>query len=225
MKSSSIHSDIVNYGTAALSETITAYLKVESSFNICGYTVEKEFRKGRKHYLNKPLVDFNELEETFPQTEYSLFIAVGNNYTRERIYSEAKKNGYTFLSHISPKAMLDVEITFGDNVFVTESSNIQPFVDIGSNTIITGSKIGHHSKIGNHVMLSCSTIGGGVKIGDYSFLGLNSAIQHNIVIGEKNIIGMGSTINKNTKINEVYTSYESTRKRNISADQICDNYL
>jgi sugar O-acyltransferase (sialic acid O-acetyltransferase NeuD family) len=225
MKSSSKYPNLVIFGTARLSELITAYLKIETSFKICGYSIEKEYINNRKIFLDKPLVDFGELENAFPPSEYSLFIAVGNNYTRERIYTESKEKGYSFMSHISPKAVQDVDVSFGENVFVTESANLQPFVRIGNNTIITGSKIGHHAKVGNHVMLSCSTIGGGVKIGDYSFLGLNSAVQHDTVIGERNIIGMGCSIHKNTKANEVYTSNSSTIKRKITADQISHNYL
>lgn len=225
MATSSKHSKIVIFGNGRLAETITAYFEVESSFKICGYTVEKEHKNQQESFLNKPLVDFEELEKNFPPSKYSLFIAVGNNYTRERIYSESKKRAYSFVSHISPKAVQDVGIKLGENVFVTESSNLQPFVEIGNNTIITGSKIGHHTEIGNHVMLSCSTIGGGAKIGDFSFLGLNSAVQHDTVIGEKNIIGMGSNISHDTEDNEVYTTKNSTIKRSISADHISKKYL
>lgn len=225
MNSSSKHTNIIIFGSERLAETISAYLQVESNFTICGYTTETEFRNKQNSFLDKPLLDFNELEKEFPPTEYSLFIAVGNNYTRERIYTESKKKGYSFMSHISPKAMQDVDISYGENVFVTESSNLQPYVEIGNNTIITGSKIGHHTKIGNHVMLSCSTVGGGVSIGDYSFLGLNSAVHHDTVIGEKNIIGMGSNISHDTNDNEVYTTKNSTVKRSVSADKIRTKYL
>lgn len=225
MKSISKHSNIIIFGTGSLSEMITAYLKVESNFSICGYTIEKEYKSQRNSFLDKPLVDFEELENNFPPSKYSLFIEVGNNYARERIYTESKKKGYSFMSHISPKALQDVGLTFGEKVFVTESSNLQPFVKIGSNTIITGSKIGHHSKIGNHVMLSCSTVGGGVNIGDYTFLGLKSAIKHDTVIGSKNIIGVGCNISHNTKKNEVYTTKNSTVKRSVTCDHISDKYL
>ena len=129
------------------------------------------------------------------------------------------------ISHVTESVTHWDDLKFGENVLISGISSLQPFVKVGDNTFIIGSKIGHHSIIGNHTLLSCTTLGGNVKIGDYSFLGLNSAVQHDTVIGEKNIIGMGSNISQNTKKNEVYTANNSTVKRSVSTDQIKTKYM
>ncbi|MDZ7719004.1 MAG: hypothetical protein U5K72_09335 [Balneolaceae bacterium] len=225
MKSSNKHFKVIIFGIGRLSELVTTFLEKETGHTIAGYCVEKNFKTDTSEFKGVPIVSFEKLLETFNPYEFKLFIAVGNNYVRERIYNQSKEMGYSMISHITESVTHYSDLEFGENVLISGITSLQPFVKVGSNTIIFGSKIGHHSNIGSHVMLSCTTIGGGVKIGDYSFLGLNSAIQHDTVIGEKNIIGMGCNISHNTKENQVYSTNDSTIKRVVSAEQMSKKYL
>ncbi len=218
-------SQVVIYGIGGLSELVTAFLEKETNFSIAAYCIERKFIKERRHFLDKPVVEFEKISDRFPPSDFKLFIATGNNYVRERIFTESKEKGYSMISHVTESVTHWDDLEYGENVLISGISSLQPFVTVGDNTFIIGSKIGHHTIVGNHALLSCTTLGGNVKIGDYSFLGLNSAVQHETVIGEKNIIGMGCTINHDTKENEVYTAHEATVKRSISADQIRDKYL
>ena len=218
-------SKLIVFGTGDISELITTFLKKESHYSIAGYCVEESFKKNTQNFLGAPVVSFEELSERFPPSKFKLFIAIGNNYVRERIFTESKEKGYSMISHVTESVTHWDDLKFGENALISGISSLQPFVKVGDNTFIIGSKIGHHSIIGNHTLLSCTTLGGNVKIGDYSFLGLNSAVQHDTVIGEKNIIGMGSNISQNTKKNEVYTANNSTVKRSVSTDQIKTKYM
>lgn len=219
-------SKIIVFGIARLSEVITTFLEKESDYTIAGYCIESEFMNNDTDtFMGRPVVAFELLEGRFPPNEFKLFVAVGNNYVRKRIFTESKQKGYSMVSHITESVTHWDDLVYGENVLISGISSLQPFVKVGDNTIIFGSKIGHHSTVGDHVMLSCSTIGGGVKIGDYSFLGLDSAVQHDTVIGEKNIIGMGCNISHNTKSNEVYSTKNSTTKRSVAAEKISKKYL
>src|SRR5690606_4756012 len=100
----------------------------------------------------------------------------------------------------------------GENVFISEDTAIQPFVEIGNNTILIGARIGHHSIIGSNVLLSLSFVGANCKIGNNSFIGLNSAIKPGVSIGNFNIIGMGCNIIKNTKDREVYSAPKAQKR-------------
>lgn len=217
--------NVIIYGIGGLSELVSAFLNTESDYNICGYCIESKYRNNLDTFNDKALIDFEELEDQYPPSEYSLFIAIGNNYVRERIFSESKRKGYSMISHITESVLYWHDLKVGENVLISGSSSLQPLVEVADNSIIIGSKIGHHTKIGRHTMLSCTTLGGNVTIGDYSFLGLNSAVQHKIEIGEKNIIGMGCNINYNTSPNEVYSSGKATVKRVVSSEQIKDSYI
>lgn len=225
MKPSSKHSNIIIFGIGGFSELVTAFLEKETDHFIAGYCVDKTFKGNTRKFNGYPVVSFEELLEKFPPSDFKLFIAIGNNYARERIFTESKEKGYSMISHITKSVTHWDDLEFGENVLISGISSLQPFVKVGDNTFIIGSKIGHHSEIGNHALLSCTTLGGNVKIGNYSFLGLNSAIQHDTAIGEKNIIGMGCNISHDTSENEVYTTKNSTVKRSISADQISKKYL
>lgn len=218
-------SKLIVFGTGDISELITTFLKKESNYSIAGYCVEESFKKNIKKFHGAPVVSFEKLSERYPPSEFKLFIAIGNNYVRERIFTESKKKGYTMISHVTESVTNWDDLEYGENVLISGISSLQPFVKVGDNTFIIGSKIGHHSIIGNHTLLSCSTLGGNVKVGDYSFLGLNSAVQHDTEIGRKNIIGIGCNINHDTGENEVYTANQSTVKRSISADQIKSKYM
>lgn len=216
---------VIIYGTGDLSELVTAFLEKESNYSIAGYCIERKFTKKTRHFLNKPVVEFEKLADQYPPFDFKLFIAVGNNYVRERIFTESKEKGYSMISHVTESVTHWDDLEYGENVLISGISSLQPFVKVGDNAFIIGSKVGHHTIIGNHTLLSCTTLGGNVKVGDYSFLGLNSAVQHDTEIGKKNIIGMGCNINQDTGENEVYTANQSTVKRSISADHIKTKYM
>lgn len=216
---------VIIFGTGNFSELATSFLEYDKKYTISGYCVESRFKIDDDTFNNLPVINFEEIVEKFPSNEYSLFIPIGNNYDRERLFTKAKSLGYSMISYITESVNRWYDLKFGENVFIVGNSGIEPIVEIGDNTIIIGSKIGHHAKIGNHVLLSCTTLGGNVKVGDYSFLGMNSAVKQNTVIAEKNIIGMGCNIDRDTNKNEVYSSTKSTIKRQVSAEQINENYI
>jgi sugar O-acyltransferase (sialic acid O-acetyltransferase NeuD family) len=183
-------------------------------------------------YLDKQLnsdktediIPFEKLQEKFKAEDYDLFIAVGNNIVRERIFNSAKQKGYKLATYISSKASTWDNLKTGDNCFIGEGSSIQPFVKLGNNTIIMETIIGHHCTIGNNILLSVCTLGGNVKVGNGSFLGMGSVVRQNVNIADKNIIGMGSIIDKNTEPNSVYTT-KTAIKRIASYDKIANIFL
>jgi sugar O-acyltransferase (sialic acid O-acetyltransferase NeuD family) len=218
-------SKVVIYGIGKFADYVSYVLSRDSMYEVSAFCIETGFKTENVQTLRGlPIVDFENVEQNFPSDEYRLFIAVGNNWVRERIFKISKRKGYSFISYVSTKAEFEGEKIYGENVYITTFSGIQPFVSIGDNTIVLASIIGHHSKIGNNVFLSCCTLGGNVKIGDNSFLGINSTVKQNVIIGRDNIIGMGSNITKNTNDYEVY-SEKPTSKRNISSEKIKYRYL
>ncbi|QIR36158.1 acetyltransferase [Tolypothrix sp. PCC 7910] len=216
---------IVIYGIGSFAEYVSYILSNDGEYDVVSLCVEAGVTvdKHRK-YQDLPIFSFENIEEYFSPVEYQFFIAVGNNWIRERIFNASKCKGYSLISYVSKKAITYENLECGENVFISEGSTIQPFVSIGNNTIIISSSIGHHSLIGNNVLLSCSYLAGNVSIGDNSFLGLNSMVKQNTMIGSNNIIGMGCNVTKNTGNDEVY-SVKTTSKRNISAKDFINKYL
>ena len=211
------------YGVGGLADYAAYVFENDSDYEVVGACIEKNYLDKNPQDL-KNIKVYEKIEDQLLQEHTYLFIAVGNNVVRERIYQMSKQKGIKMGTYISSKASTWANLDIGDNCFIGEGSVIQPFVKIGSNTILFGARIGHHCLIGDHVLLSGPTIGGNVKIGNYSFLGLNSVVLQNLEIGPKNIIGMGVSIKSSTSEGEVYSS-ATFIKRKVKFDDISKNYL
>lgn len=211
-----INKKLVIYGVGSFAEYAEYLFENDSQYSVKGYCMEKSFLENQENKIyNKQVTVFEELEKKFSPEHYHLFIAVGNNVIRERIYSAAKEKGFKLATYLSSKAVYWDNLVIGENCFVGDGSVIQPFTEIGNNSIFFTVILGHHCKIGSHALLSGCTLGGSVQVGDYSFLGLHSSIKEKISIGNKNIIGMGVVIASNTQSNEIYSA-PTARKRNIT---------
>ena len=211
------------YGMGGLADYAAYVFENDSDFEVVGTCIEKNYLDKNPKDL-KNIKVYEEIEDQLHQEDTFLFIAVGNNIVRERIYQMSKQKRINMATYISSKALTWTNLDIGDNCFIGEGSVIQPFVKIGSNSILFGARIGHHCLIGDHVLLSGPTLGGNVKIGNYSFLGLNSVVLQNLEIGSKNIIGMGVSIKTSTGEGEVYSS-ATFIKRKVKFDDISKNYL
>ena len=216
---------LIIYGIGKFTDYISYLFSNDSDFEVAAYCLEANYLSKLKiGTLDLPMVSLEEVSEKFPPDEYYFFIAIGNDQLRERIFNECKNKKYRLASFISSKSVLYPEISVGENVFISEDTAIQPFVKIANNSFLIGARVGHHSEIGKNTLLSLSSIGANCVIGDNSFLGINSAVKPNTVIGKKNIIGMGCIITKDTLDFEVYSS-STTKKRNLSYNDISDKYL
>lgn len=217
---------LIIYGVGRFAEYAAYLFENDSNYSVHGLCIEKNYLdkiSNQENKANLPIHIFEDLKTSI-KGEFSIFIAVGNNQIRARIFQKAKDLGYKLASYISSKAFFWGDLIINENVFISEGSVIQPFVEIGANSFIIGSKIGHHSIIGENVLLSGSTIGGNTHIGNMSFLGLNSAVSQNVSIAENNIIGMNATIERDTNENSVYTQ-KGTTLRKVSSKQISNRPL
>lgn len=213
---------LIIYGVGKLAEYAGYVFQEDSNYNIVAYCIEENYLRANPQLPD--VESFENLQGDLLKNDTFLFVAVGNNIIRERIFSIAKQKGYKLATYISSKASTWSNLKIGENCFIGEGSIIQPFVEIKNNSFLFGARLGHHCIIGENVLLSGPTIGGDVRVGDFTFIGLNSVIQQNIKIGKKNIIGMGVAITKTTSEHSVFSAPKA-RKRNINYDQISDTYL
>lgn len=216
---------LVIYGIGKFAQYVSYVFAKDSPYEICGFCIESTIKsKNTSDLFGLPLVNFEKLEENFPPEEFHLFIAVGNNLIRERLFTQARNRHYSMANYISTKASVWENLQCGENVFIDEGTMLQPFVKIGDSSILFACSIGHHTSVGSHCLLSVTTTGGNVSIGDFSFIGMNSVIKQDTSIGEKNIIGMGCAIDKNTVPGAVYTTQGAT-KRSSSFEQVAKRFL
>ena len=216
-------SDIVVFGTGSFAELALFYFTHDSEHSVVGFTeTESHLRSAEFHGL--PVVPFERVKETFPPESYGMFVAVGYtkvNQVRARVYGQAKELGYELATYVSSKCTHWGDIDLGDNCFIFEGNNLQPYVVIGNDVIMwSGNHIGHHSSIGDHCFLTSHVvISGHVRVEPLCFFGVNATIRDDIAIASSNVIGANALIMKSTKPKEVYVA-ERTPVFRRDSDQI-----
>jgi len=216
---------VVIFGTSGFAEMAHFHLEHDSEHEVVGFTLSEDHITDPE-YRGLPVHPFEQITESHPPAEYSMFVAVGYgevNRTRARIYAEAKEKGYELVTYISSKATIweEAENEIGDNCFVFEDNTIQPFAKLGNDVVLwSGNHVGHWAEIGDHCFVASHVvISGHVKIGPYCFIGVNATLRDNITIGAANVIGSGALIMKDTADNEVYAPAR-TKPRDVTSDQI-----
>ena len=214
---------VIIFGTSELGKLIHLYLSKDSQHNVTAFTVN-EWAVKEKKVNDLPVVPFENIESSYPPSQYSMFIAMGYtnmNKNRAKIFDEAKAKGYELLSFIHPSTKIWDEFEMGENCFIFENNVIQPFVKLGNDIIIwSNNVISHHTEIKDHCfIISHTAIAGDVTIEPNCFVGMNATIRNGITIAKECVIGAGSVILEDTKEKEVYASH-STKKLDITSDKL-----
>lgn len=198
---------LVIFGNEKMAQLALFYFTNDSEYDVVAFTVDRKYLNN-KEFLGLPVIPFEEVNERFPNEDFSMFIAIGYkklNTLREGKYNEAKEKGYKLVSYVSSKLTSWGDTVIGDNCFILENQVLQPYVKIGNNVIIwSGNHFGHDVEIGNHTWLSSHIICSGyVKVGSNCFIGINATIRDDVKIGNESIIGAGALVNKDVKAKSV----------------------
>lgn len=192
---------IVIIGDGEFGEIAYEYFTYDSPYTVKAFAVEKQFITKDSLY-GLPVVAFEEIEKLYPPEIYKVFAAITFtkfNTVRTRIYQEAKRKGYSFVSYISSKAFVWRNAKIGENCFIFENTSIQHNVEIGNNVIVwNGSQISHRTKIKDNCYLGANVVMSGYcEVGENSFLGSNSTFVNNVSIGNNCFVAAGALITKN----------------------------
>src|SRR4030095_10659842 len=151
-----------------------------------------------------PVTDFEDIERRYPPADYQAFAAVSYtqlNRVRAKLYQEAKRKGYQFVSYVSSRAFVCRNVEIGENCFIMENNVLQYSVRVGNNVVLwSGNHVGHQTVIKDNVFISSHVVVSGYcEVGENCFLGVNSSIANNIKIAKDCLIGMGAVINRDTE--------------------------
>lgn len=198
----------VIFGTGGFAEVVDFYLRNDSNYEVVGFT---DSDAARDEVYGRPLVSFDDVQNRFSPDTHEMFVAVGYrqlNQLRRKFCEQARAKGYRLLTYICSKASHWGDTKLGDNIFIFEDNTIQPFVSIGSGTIMwSGNHIGHHSRIGEYCFVTSHVVVSGYcSVGDNCFLGVNATIADDTTIADNVIVGPGSLIQKPAGAAEVYVA-------------------
>ena len=213
---------VVIFGTGELAQRIFFYLK-DSDDQVLAFCANKS-KIDKEELLGLPVIAFENIEEKFPPSEFSMFIALAYsemNKKRTKFFNEAKNKGYELYSFIHPSTKVWAEFEMGENCFILANNVIQPFVKIGNNVLIgSNNLISHNTTIGDSCFITSNvTMGGHITMGKNCFVGLSATINQRIKIGNECIVGVGTIISKDINDKEVYAE-NSSKKLPQSSEHI-----
>lgn len=166
---------------------------------VIGFTTHQQYSK--VEHLGLPIYEWETLHAS-----QALFIAIGNNTARQKLYEEALSRNFELVDLIMPNSNIQ-HAEYGKHCCILEFNNVQPCVEIGDNCILwAGNHIGHHSKIGSHSFITSHVcISGGVTIGERVFIGVNASLYDHITIGDDCIIQAGAVVDRDVPADSVWT--------------------
>jgi len=150
-----------------------------------------------RHCLDVSVLVGDENIEVLRRQGYSkAFVAIGDNYLREKLALIAEALGYELVNAISPKAVVSPSATLGKGIAIMAGAVVNADTRIEDFSIInTGATVDHDCRIGyaSHIAPQCA-LAGHVEVGSKTFLGVGCKIIPNVKIGDAVIIGAGSLV-------------------------------
>ncbi len=213
---------LIIFGTGKIAEVVSYYAMEECGLQVAAFTVDKAHKQSVA-FLDKPVVDFEDLTALYPPAQYDLFVAVGYhnlNKLREEKCNAAREKGYHLISIVSPQAFLAKNVVYGANCFIMAPCIIHPCVRLGNDVFVwSGALIGHHSVIDDHCWFtSNANIGGNVVMGKNCFIALNATVGHSVQVGSFCFLGANTLVTKSLQDEQVVIS-ESSKPIKLSSSQ------
>lgn len=191
-------------------------IKAMNKYTIAGFIDDNELLQGKKVYGVPVLGKVSNLLEDLKDTFDGVFIAIGNNKIREKIFNMLIKD-FKIINAIHPRAIISSSVKFGKGILVVAGVVINADSNIGDGAIInTSATVDHDNIIGKFSFIAPGVhLAGGVIIGDYSQVGIGSSIIQNIKIGENCIIGAGAAVVKDIPKNSLAYGVPAEIKKEI----------
>lgn len=214
---------LVIVGDGLIAEVAYEYFTHDSEYEVVAFAVEGEYIS-RPQLFSLPIVPFENVEEVYPPSDFSMFVSVGYpqlNRLRARLYRAAKAKGFPIASYISSRAFVWPNVELGENCFIFESNVVQSFVRIGDCvTLWSGNHIGHHSVIQDNVFIASHVvISGSCDIGTNCFFGVNATVANDVKVARDCLIGAGALILHDTEPGMVYGAAPTPAKERTTYER------
>lgn len=140
--------------------------------------------------------DLSMLEGRAPPGWVAVFIAVGDNRERGRLFDQAVDLGYELDTLIHPSAIVSPTASLGVGSVLMPGTIINANAEIGKNCIVnTAASLDHDARLGVGVQICPGVrVAGRVTIGGGVFIGTGAVVIPGVTIGAQAIIGAGSVV-------------------------------
>jgi sugar O-acyltransferase (sialic acid O-acetyltransferase NeuD family) len=209
---------IVTIGGGGHAKVIISLLKKRGDYKIFGYVDVVD--KGS--ILDVPyLGDDSVLSDLLGRNEVSNVVIgigdTGNASLRMSLIEKAMRMGFSFPAIISPQAVVNEDVTFGEGTVVMDGVVVNSGTKIGRFAIInTRSSIDHDCVIGDFVHIGPGAVlCGGVRVEYNSFIGAGAVVTQYKKIGEQCIIGSGAVVVDDCVSGGLYLGVKAQRTKEI----------
>ena len=157
------------------------------------------------------------IEEQYNPNKWSIFVAIGDNYSRERIFLRCKSFGYRIVSIFHERSFVSSDAEVKEGVYVGPMACILPGAMIGVSVIInTGASVDHDCEIGAFCHIAPGArLCGSIKVGERTLIGVGASVIPRIAIGKNCIIAGGSVINKDIPDNSMVAGTPAVHKKTV----------
>ncbi len=130
--------------------------------------------------------------------DVDIFVAIGNNSTREKTQEKLEVEGASIATLIHPSAVIGTDVEIGIGTAIMAGVVINSSAHIGKGCIVnTGATLDHDNVIEDYVHISSgANLAGTVCIGRGSWLGIGSVVSNNVNICSQCKLGAGAVVVK-----------------------------
>jgi len=185
------------YGAGGHGRVVYDVVSAMEEFFVSGFIDDDKARGGKAFIGHELITDIQNIKQIDDELNIvNLFIAIGDNASREEIAVQNNHYKYPVLMH--PTAVIGKDVKIGCGTIVMPGSVIESGAEIGEHCIINnGSIIGHCSVIEDFCHIGGnSVVCGEVSVGKSSMIGIGSCITPQIKIGVHCMLGAGSVITR-----------------------------
>ena len=145
--------------------------------------------------------------------KFDMFVAIGNNTTREKVQTSLLEAGAQIPALIHPNAIIAEKVIIGAGTAVMAGAIINSLSIIGQGCIInTGATIDHDNKIDDFVHISPGVhTAGTVTVGRGTWLGIGAVVSNNINITGNCIIGAGAVVIRDIMAQGIYIGVPASK--------------
>lgn len=152
-------------------------------------------------------------ESSLPK--YDIFIAIGNNEIRKKLFYQISQSGFKIVNLIHKSAIISQSADIAEDAGIL----IMPYVVVNAKAKIekgvilnTSSVIEHECVVGEFSHISVGAkCAGNVKIGKNCFLGISSCVLPNLSLADDSILGGGATLVKSQSEKGVFVGVPAKR--------------
>lgn len=137
----------------------------------------------------------------------SVFIAVGDNAVRRRLYAQLR--GHDFPALVDPSAQVSPTTEFKHGTFIAVGAVVSVGTEIGKFVIINArAGVGHDSRVGDFANISPGvSLSGHTDIAEDVFMGTNSCTAPGMSVGKGAVVACGTPVMANVAAGETLSPF------------------